>query len=196
MLKVGITGGIGSGKTMVCRVFETLGIPVLYADAIARRLMEEDAGLVRGITALLGPEAYADGKLNRSFVASRVFTDAALLQQLNALTHPAVIAYGKQWIAQQRTPYAIKEAALFFESGSDKDMDIMVGVTAPLELRIARTMQRDGITRAAVLARMSRQMDEAEKMKRCDFVIVNDEVQAVMPQVLALHERFCIQAGA
>jgi dephospho-CoA kinase len=187
MLMVGITGGIGSGKTTVCKVFEVLGIPVFYADVAARRLMETDASLMRGIIALLGSESYRDGKLNRPFVASSIFGNPDLLRKMNALTHPAVIAHGKEWMSRQQAPYALKEAALFFEAGSAGDMDVMIGVTAPLEIRIARTIRRDGISRAHVLERMSRQMDEAEKMKRCDFVIHNDETQAVIPQVLAVH---------
>ncbi len=187
MLKVGITGGIGSGKTTVCKVFEVLGIPVFYADEAARRLMEEDTELIKGIISLLGTASYRDGKLNRPFIASAIFGNAELLRKMNALTHPAVIAHGKQWMSRQQTPYALKEAALFFEAGSDAEMDVMIGVTAPHETRISRTIQRDGISREKVLERMARQMDENEKMKRCDFVIHNDEVQAVIPQVLAVH---------
>ncbi len=187
MLKVGITGGIGSGKTTVCKVFEVLGIPVFYADEAARRLMEADADLIKGITSLLGTESYRDGKLNRPFIASAVFGNPDLLQKINALTHPAVIAHGKKWMSQQQAPYALKEAALFFEAGSNGEMDVMIGVTAPREIRISRTMERDGISREKVLERMSRQMDEDEKMRRCDFVIHNDEAQAIIPQVLAVH---------
>jgi dephospho-CoA kinase len=190
MLKIGITGGIGSGKTAVCKVFEALDIPVLYADRVARMLMETEPELIRAISALLGPDAYLDGRLNRPFIASRVFADETLLQQLNALTHPAVIAWGRDWMSGQHAPYIVKEAAIFFETGSNVDMDIMVGVSAPLELRISRTMRRDQVSREVVLARIARQMDEEEKMRRCDFVIVNDEVQAVIPQVLALHQQW------
>lgn len=189
MLKAGITGGIGSGKTTVCQVFETLGIPVLYADDAARMLMEEDPVLVAAIAQLFGSEAYQNGKLNRPYIAQAAFGQPELLQQLNALTHPAVIRYGREWMARQTAPYALKEAALFFESGSNADMDIMIGVSAPEELRLQRAMQRDGATRDKIRARMAKQMDEAEKMKRCDHIIYNDGVQPLIPQVLELHRR-------
>ncbi len=189
MLKVGITGGIGSGKTTVCKIFEILGIPVFYADLEARRLMETDAGLIRSIKKLFGEEAYKENQLNRAFIAGRAFNDPELLQQLNAYTHPVVIESGNKWMEQQTSPYTLKEAALFFESGSHASMDIMIGVTAPLELRIARTICRDHISKEEVLKRMSRQMDESEKMKLCDMVISNDEIQALIPQVLAIHDK-------
>jgi dephospho-CoA kinase len=189
MLKVGITGGIGSGKSTVCQVFRTLGIPVFYADEAARWLMEHDAKIVSAITALLGAEAYTAGKLNRTFVASVAFREPEKLQQLNAITHPATIQYARDWMERQTTPYAIKEAAIFFESGSNKDVDVMIGVYAPAALRLQRAMQRDGATREKIAARMAQQMNEEEKMKLCDYVITNDDVQAVIPQVLAIHQQ-------
>lgn len=194
ILKVGITGGIGSGKSTVCQVFETLGIPVFYADEAARRLMEEDPELVKGITALFGAEAYYEGKLNRQHIAGLAFSKPELLQELNALTHPATIRYGHDWFNRQQTPYAIKEAALFFESGSAADIDVMIGVAAPRDLRLQRAMQRDHASRETIEARMARQMDEDEKMSRCDHIIHNDERQAIIPQVLVLHELLLKQA--
>lgn len=188
MLKVGVTGGIGSGKSTVCQVFRTLGIPVFNADDAAKWLMEHDTKLVSGIKALFGAAAYENGKLNRSFIASVAFNDREKLLALNAITHPATIAYGKHWMGQQITPYAIKEAALFFESGSDTEVDIMIGVYAPLEVRVARAMKRDHISREQVLERLSKQMNEEEKMSRCQYVITNDDTKAVIPQVLALHQ--------
>ncbi|XZF14791.1 dephospho-CoA kinase [Chitinophagaceae bacterium MMS25-I14] len=189
MLKVGITGGIGSGKSTVCQVFQTLGIPIFNADRAARWLMENDPQLIAGITALFGPEAYTDHKLNRPFISQSVFNDSAKLKALNALTHPATIEYGRRWMQEQTTPYAIKEAAIFFESGSNKEIDVMIGVYAPQEVRIARAMQRDHITREQVLDRIAHQMNEEEKMKLCDYVITNDGQTAVIPQVLAIHEK-------
>ncbi len=196
MLRVGITGGIGSGKTTVCKVFEVLGIPVFYADEAARQLMEQDAGLVKQITALIGAAAYKDGKLNRPYIAAAIFSNPDLLHKMNALTHPAIISYGKEWMAQQQTSYALKEAALFFETGSNEDIDVMIGVTAPQEVRISRAMQRDGISREDVLKRISRQMNEDDKMKLCDFVILNDGVRAVIPQVLALHKELLSRSSS
>lgn len=187
MLKVGVTGGIGSGKTRVCQVFETLGIPVLYADSLAKKLMETDPELMAGIVRLFGNEAYLNQKLNNKFIGSIVFADKEKLAQLNALTHPAVIQYGEKWLQQQQSVYAVKEAALFFESGSHQNIDFMIGVAAPLELRIERTMRRDGISREAVLERISRQMDQETKMSRCDAVIQNDDRHSLIEQVYALH---------
>lgn len=194
MLKVGITGGIGSGKSVVCQVFQTLGIPVFNADDAARRLMETDAALIASITKLLGTEAYTAGKPNREVIASLVFNNKALLEQLNALVHPATIQYANDWIAAQTAPYVIKEAAIFFESGSYKEMDIMVGVYAPKDIRLQRALQRTGTTEAKVLERMANQMDEDEKMKRCDHVITNDGHTAIIPQVLELHQLFLQRA--
>src|ERR1019366_5482359 len=187
MLKVGITGGIGSGKSVVCQVFRTLGIPVFNADDAAHYLMENDSTLVQSIQWLLGDDVYKDGKLNREKVSAVIFNDPEKLQKLNAIVHPATISYANAWIEKQQAPYIIKEAAIFFESGSFKDIDVMIGVYAPKELRIQRAMSRSGMTREQVLAIMSRQMDEDEKMKRCDHVITNDDVTPVLPQVLKLH---------
>lgn len=195
MLKVGITGGIGSGKTTICKVFEVLGIPVFYADTAARELMDTDDELKAGISAIFGPEIFVDGKLDRPSVSKIVFDNPSKLHALNGLVHPASVQAGSHWFAQQNAPYAIKEAAIFFESGTAKDIDFMIGVSAPVETRIARTIARSGLTRQDVLARMAQQMDETEKMSLCDFVIINDGMLAVLPQVLALHERLLAKGG-
>lgn len=187
MLKVGITGGIGSGKSTVCQVFETLGIPVLYADRLAKELMTADPLIREQVSRLLGPEAYSAGQLNRSWIAQQVFGDEEKLALLNTIIHPAVGRYSAQWFYRQTSAYAIKEAALFFESGTDKEMDLIIGVSAPYELRISRTILRDGISQRQVEERMARQMDEAEKMRRCHFVLVNDDHHSLIEQVLSLH---------
>lgn len=187
MLKVGITGGIGSGKTIVCQVFSTLGIPVFRADDAARYLLEHDSYVIQQVKQLLG-DVYTNGIPDRGKIAALAFKDAEKLNGLNAIIHPATIAYGNQWMEQQHAPYVLKEAAIFFESGSYKDMDVMIGVYAPVELRISRAMQRAGTTRADILNRIDQQMDEDEKMKRCDYVITNDDTKAVLPQVLAIHK--------
>ncbi len=175
---------------MVCRAFATLGIPVFNADDAARYLMEHNAALVAAIRQLLGDEVYAGNKLDRQKVASIVFNDPTRLQQLNALVHPATIQYAQDWLAAQVTPYTIKEAAIFFESGSYREMDVMVGVYAPAALRIARAMKRSQLTEEKVKGIMTQQMDEEEKMKRCNHIIINDDVQAIVPQVLRLHRLF------
>lgn len=188
MLKAGITGGIGSGKSTVCQVFETLGIPVFYADTAAKYLMQKDEYLKQQIIHLFGPDAYQNGNLNRAFISNIVFTDKEKLAKLNAITHPAVIRYGEEWMNKQNAPYTLKEAAIFFESGSNKKMDVMIGVSAPLHLRIQRTMQRENISEVAVQERISRQMNEEEKMKLCDYIIINDDKTSVIDQVLNLHK--------
>ncbi len=188
MLKIGLTGGIGSGKSTVAKVFEVLGIPVYYADDETKKLMNEDAGLKKKIIEGFGEKSYVNGELDRTYISSIVFNDKQKLALLNSLTHPATIHHAEQWMKKQTSAYAIKEAALIFESGSDKQLDKVIGVYAPEELRIARVMKRDGVSREEVLKRISRQMNEEEKMKRCDFVIRNDEQQLLLPQVMKLHE--------
>jgi dephospho-CoA kinase len=188
-LKIGITGGIGSGKTTVARIFEVLGIPVYYADDAAKRIMNEDAFLRQEIIKNFGELSYINGKLNREYLASIVFNDKKKLAVLNALVHPATIRNSAQWMKCQTTPYAIREAALIFESGVQDQLDYVIGVSAPVELRIKRAMQRDNLTRQQVLDRMDRQINETIKMRLCDFVIVNDTKKPVIPQVLKLHEK-------
>ena len=194
-LRIGITGGIGSGKSTVAKVFEVLGIPVYYADEEAKRIMNEDALLKEQLIQHFGPATYPGGKLDRKYLAGIVFKDPAKLELLNSLVHPATIRDGEAWMQRQTTPYAIKEAALIFESGSQSHLDYVIGVSAPDALRIHRTIQRDHITREEVVARMNRQIKQVIKMRLCDFVVVNDEQSAVIPQVLSLHEHLLEKAS-
>lgn len=189
MLKIGITGGIGSGKTTVAKVFEVLGISVYYADDAAKRLMNTDEELKKKIRLQFGNDTYKDGKLDRKHLAEIVFNNPEKLQLLNALVHPATLQDAEKWMLNQSAAYSLKEAALIFESGAHEHLDFVIGVTAPAPLRIQRTMQRDGITREDVIARMDKQMDETIKMKLCDFVIKNDEQEMLISQVLQLHEK-------
>ncbi len=189
MLKVGITGGIGSGKSTVSKIFEVLGIPVYYADDAARRIMNEDEVLKTAIIKEFGEETYTNGALNRSYLAAKVFNDQHQLEKLNALVHPATLRDADDWMKKQNSPYTLKEAALIFESGAQQQLDFVIGVYAPATLRIHRAMKRDAISKEEVTARMDKQMDETIKMKLCDFIITNDEQQAVLPQVLQLHEK-------
>lgn len=189
MIKVGITGGIGSGKSTVAKVFEVLGVPVYYADDAGKRLMNEDEGLKQKIKQAFGEAAYVNGQLDRKYLAGIVFNNPAQLALLNSFVHPATIADAEKWMQQQTTPYAIKEAAIIFESGAQEHLDYVIGVYTPVPLRIQRTMQRDGITRDEVIARMNKQIDETIKMRLCDFVIQNDEQELVIPQVMALHQK-------
>lgn len=190
MLKIGITGGIGSGKSVVTQIFRVLGIPALDADAFAKELMNSNDAVKAELIAAFGPGVYQEGKLDRTYLSGIVFKDPEQLQQLNAIVHPAVKKYGKRWMEAQASPYVVKEAAIFFESGSHADMDLMIGVSAPFELRLQRAMQRDGATEAAIRQRMDKQMDEEEKMSRCDFIIRNDDSVSLIEQVLHLHEQF------
>lgn len=189
MLKVGITGGIGSGKTTVCKIFETLGIPVYYADDRAKWLMTHDPELVEAISNTFGQDAYSpEGQLNRAYLAKVVFGDNEKLAQLNALVHPAVFRDGSQWHhSQTDAPYTLREAALLFESGSYRAIDKMIVVTAPLELRVKRVIERDQVTADAVMARIEKQWPEEEKVKRADFVVLNDGERLLVPQVLEIH---------
>jgi dephospho-CoA kinase len=189
MLRIGITGGMGSGKSVVSKMFLLMGIAVYDADTEAKKLMEEDAGLILQISKLFGKEAYENGKLNRTHISQQAFTNPEKLKLLNATVHPAVIAHGEDWMRTQKGPYIIKEAALIFESGSDKQLDFIIGVWCPEPLRIQRILKRDRITMDMALARINKQMNEQEKMERSDFVITNDEHHAIIPQVLDLHQK-------
>lgn len=188
-LRIGITGGIGSGKTTISRIFEVLGIPVYYADDAAKKIMNEDEMLKLEIIKNFGTESYIEGKLNREHLGSIVFKDKNKLAVLNALVHPATIRNSNAWMRCQTTHYAVREAALIFESGVQAQLDYVIGVSAPIELRIVRAMKRDNLTREQVQERMDRQINETIKMRLCDFVIVNDEKKPVITQVLKLHEQ-------
>lgn len=193
MLRVGLTGGIGSGKSTVAKIFEVLGVPLYYADEAARRLMNENDELRSKITETFGAAVYFNGILDRAALASIVFNDPKKLEQLNALVHPVTFTDAIRWLEQLEeadppVPYAIKEAALIFESGAEEWLDYVVGIYAPVPLRIQRAMHRDRCSEAEVMSRMSKQMEEHEKMELCNFVINNDEQQLLIPQVIALHE--------
>jgi len=193
MIKIGITGGIGSGKSTICRVFETFGIRVFYADTVAKSIMVDDPLLVAGIKDAFGQDSYAsDGRLNNQHIASIVFNDEDELKRLNELVHPAVFRAFDVWQASvpAHVPYILKEAALLFESGSYKMCDKSVLITAPPMVKMQRVMERDGVTQQQVQARMDKQMSDDEKIKMADFLINNDESQSVIQQVLKLHHQF------
>lgn len=190
MLHIGLTGGIGSGKSTVAKVFQTLGVPVYDADAAAKKLMNESPILHQQLKEAFGEETYINNVLNKAYLSSKVFGNEIELKKLNSIVHPVVIKAGEDWMNAQTAPYTIKEAAIFFESGSAGGLDYIIGVYTPKALRIQRSMQRDGSNRAQVLARMEQQLDEEIKMKLCDFVISNDEQTLVLPQIIALHEKF------
>jgi dephospho-CoA kinase len=194
MLKIGLTGGLGSGKTTVAHIFEVLGIPVYYADAASKRLMNNDAKIKVAVKKVFGDSVYNNEILNTKTLAEIVFNDEKKLELLNAIVHPATINDAAKWMQLQNASYAIKEAALIFESNSQTALDFVIGVKAPEKLRIERAMQRDNTSKESVLARMKKQMNEEKKLKLCDYIIENDEKQMLIPQVIALHEKLLLHS--
>ncbi len=195
-LIIGLTGGIGSGKSTIAKVFANLGVPIFDADATAKQLMNNSPFIKEKLIAAFGPEVYStlndngvEGSLNRTYLSKIVFADPYKLTLLNAIVHPVTIQAAIDWAATQTAPYVIKEAALFFESGSSLGTYKIIGVSAPKSLRVHRVMKRDNCTQQDVEKRMMHQIDESLKMKLCDWVIVNDDLQLVLPQVVALHEQ-------
>ncbi len=195
MLRIGLTGGIGSGKTTVAKIFEVLGVPVYYADDAAKRLMHEDETLQQNIIQHFGAAVFKHKQLDRPLLSSLVFNDPEKLALLNSIVHPVTIADADKWMKGFSKPgankkkYAIKEAALIFESGAQKQLDYVIGVHAPYKLRLQRAMMRDNLSKEQVEARMEKQMDETKKMNLCNFIIVNDEDQLLIPQVVELHQK-------
>ena len=196
MLKIGLTGGIGSGKTTIAKIFELLNVPVYYADEASKRLYHTDKDLISKIKQHFGEDVYTGEQLNRTKLAEIVFNDPSKLDLLNELVHPPTIRDAEEWMQRQTAPYVIKEAALLFESGSAEGLDYIIGVQAPTHYRIKRAMDRDGLSREQVISRANRQIDEEIKMRLCDFVIKNNEQELVIPQVLELHSRFLEEAEA
>lgn len=191
MIKVGITGGIGSGKSVVCDIFKILGCKVYNADLRARILTETNPEITLAIQKYFGPDVFERGRLQRKLLAGKVFSNSEALQQLNSIIHPIVFQDFEDWVqAHQNEKYIIKEAAIMFESGANKNLDIIITVYSPIETRINRVMKRDGSSREAVLSRMKNQMDDEEKIKHSNFVIYNDDSHSLIKQVLELHEKF------
>jgi len=189
MLNVGLTGGIGSGKTIASKIFEILGIPVYQADAAAKSLMESNPILKNQLIEHFSENAFVDGKLNRKYIADIIFNDKEKLHLINSLVHPYTIQDGIEWLKKQTTPYAIKEAALIFESGTQSNFDYIIGISSPQSMRLNRTIKRDNTNRELILEKMEHQLDEQVKMKLCDFVLQNDEKTLLTTQVIAVHEK-------
>ena len=188
-IHIGLTGGIGSGKSTVAKIFQVLGIPIFDADSVAKSIMNEDAHLKKQLIAVFGEQTYSDGILNRPYLASIVFADKYKLDLLNSMVHPATIQAAKDWMKQQKAPYTIKEAALLFESGTAGDLDFVIGVYAPRNIRLQRVAARDDVDYEQIKKRMDNQIDEEMKMRLCDFVIMNDDSQFLIQQVLDLHKK-------
>lgn len=190
MIVIGITGGIGTGKSLVCKIFKSMGIPVNDADASAKSIIVNDAEVKTSIINLLGVEAYnADGSYNRAYVASVVFNDKSKLEQLNAIVHPKVIEYGKEWaLKNNHFPYLIREAALMFESGSYKHNQFNILVESPLELRMQRICLRDKCSEEDALKRINAQWSDDERREFADLIIYNNEEKSLIQQVYQIHQ--------
>ena len=189
MFTVGLTGGIGSGKTTVCRVFSVLGIPVFNSDEQGKLLLQDDPEVKAAVVQLFGSSVYPAGKLDRKALAQLVFNDPKALAGLNAIVHPAVRRAFKEWAESQQAPYVINEAAILVETGAYRNFDRLVTVAAPEEIRLARVVSRDRSSEEQVRQRMANQATEAERRDVAHAVIENDGHSMVLPQVLALHER-------
>lgn len=186
---VGLTGGIGSGKTTVAKYFEELGVPVYIADLEAKALMNRSKVIRRKLIALFGNEAFLENTLNRPFIAQQIFNDKKLLNAMNAIVHPKVASHFKRWVNKQDSPYVISEAAILFENGSYKKYDYIITVTAPEDIRLQRVIKRDNSNKQKVEAIMANQWSDQEKIKRSDFVIENIDLEQTKIQVRKIHKK-------
>jgi dephospho-CoA kinase len=187
-LKLGVTGGIGAGKTSVCRVFSVLGIPVFSADTEAREVMDIDTGIILRINTIVGKDLYINGSLDRAELAKLIFNNNRLLEKINSLVHPVVFSRFREWEKKQSAPYVIMEAAILFESGASKVVDRILTVVAPMEERVGRVIHRSNLTREQVMERMRNQMSDSERISQSDYTIHNSENDMIIPAVLDIHE--------
>ena len=191
MLKIGVTGGIGSGKTIVCKVFEQLGIPVFNADINAEQIINQDIGIREKFLKHFGNQIYEGDIINKKILASIIFSNIEARLKVNSIVHPVLKEYFEEWLEQYRAKkYVIKEAALLFEAGTYQDLDEIITVFAPEELRISRVIQRDNTTIEETKTRINSQLDENIKLNKADYIIYNDEDQLIIPQILKLHNKF------
>jgi dephospho-CoA kinase len=188
VFKLGVTGGIGSGKTSVCKVFKVLGIPVFSADRIARDIMDKDEDIKENINAIAGRNLYSNGCLDRMALASLIFNNNTLLDKVNSLVHPVVFNHFAAWEKQQSAPYVIMEAAILFESGASDLVDKIATIVAPVEERVSRVSVRSKLSRQQVLERMKNQLDDETRIKLSDYVIYNSENDMVIPAILEIHK--------
>ena len=189
MIRIGVTGGIGVGKSKICQILSSMSYPVFYSDTSAKKLLTTDTKLIAEVKSLFGEAAYAGNVLNSAFIAAQLFSDEEKKQKMNALVHPKVRADFERFCKINSSDLIFNEAALLFETGSYKDFNATILVTAPLELRISRTIQRDKCTRAQVLARIENQWTDADKMRYASFELVNDDEHLVIPQLEAILEK-------
>ncbi|HSO78323.1 MAG TPA: dephospho-CoA kinase [Bacteroidales bacterium] len=193
--RLGVTGGIGSGKTTVCRIFRVLGVPVFMADEVARSLMNSDSDIARGINSIAEKDLYTTGELDRRELARLIFNQPDLLRRVNAVVHPAVLRDFEEWTSSVKAPYVIMEAAVLFESNADKTVDRVVSVSAPVEERISRVMGRSGMTRMEVLDRINNQLEDEEREEQSYYVINNADKEMIIPEILKIHNDMLRLAG-
>jgi dephospho-CoA kinase len=187
-IKLGITGGIGSGKTSVCKVFNVLGISCFSADNEAKEIMDNDTGIIHRISSITGRDLYVKGTLDRMALANLIFNDNSLLEKVNSIVHPVVFDHFIRWELEQKTPYVIFEAAILFESGASKLVDRTATVVAPVEERIGRVIHRNNLSKEQVMERMRNQLDDDSRIKLSDYVIYNSENDMIIPAILKIHE--------
>jgi dephospho-CoA kinase len=185
---VGLTGGIGSGKTTVAKMFEELGVPIYIADVEAKKLVNRSKIVRRKLVALFGEQAYVDNKINRAFVADKIFNNKDLLNKMNQIVHPKVASHFKRWLNKQDSHYVIKEAAILFENGSYKHLDAIITVTAPVEERIKRVTKRDNSNKDKVLAIIKNQWDDNKKIELSNYVIENTTLENTQKKVIEIHQ--------
>lgn len=188
IMKLGITGGIGSGKTSVCKVFNVLGIPVFSADTEARKIMTGNRRIIEGINEIAGRNIYPSGILDSSSLAALIFNNQEALDRVNRLVHPEVFLAFEQWITFQEAPYVIMEAAILFESGAESRVDRVATVVAPVEERIERVTRRNLLSREQVEERIRNQMDDETRIQRSDYIIYNSENDMIIPEILRIHD--------
>lgn len=186
---IGLTGGIGSGKSTIAKMFEELGVSVYVSDIEAKKLMVADQKLISAIKELLGDLAYINNELNRNYIAKKVFNDKKLLQKLNQIVHPAVAKHFEEWRQKQKGEYVIKEAAILFENEGYKECDYVILVTAPEDTRIKRVMKRDNVSKEQVLARLKNQWSDQKKINLANEVVINEDIEKTRQKVLEIHNK-------
>ncbi|MFO7842231.1 MAG: dephospho-CoA kinase [Bacteroidales bacterium] len=189
MIKVGVTGGIGSGKTLVCEIFGHLGIPVFNADIEAKKIYSIDQDVIEQLKKLFGQDIYHNEELKKDVLANIIFNDSKAMDKVNSIVHPKVREYFLEWAEKQTSKYVIEEAAILFESNAYLDLDYIINVHARQDSRIKRVMERDNISKEQVLNRMKNQLCDEKRMKLADYTIYNDDERMLLPQVLAIHQK-------
>ena len=191
-MKIGVTGGIGSGKTSVCRVFNVLGIPVFSSDAVARRIMDSDDEIIEKVKTIAGKDVYFSGTLDRAKLAGIIFNNASLLEEINKIVHPVVFEQFNIWVNSVSAPYSIMEAAILIESGASKLVDKIATIATPEEERLSRVTLRSRLSRHQVMERMKNQLDDETRIKLSDYVIYNSENDMIIPAIIRIHEDILI----